>query len=108
MSGIHASCKTTETSSTKALLTPVQNGYYETDLQAVFFGDTLLIMTDKQAVIDALGRLPENVTLKEIADELKIMASVRSGRNDIAAGRSKTHEETEQLFESWATSWTSK
>lgn len=65
-------------------------------------------MTDKQAVLDALQRLPEGVTLDEITEELRIMAAIRQGRNDIVAGRAKSHEEVEQLFESWATAWTSR
>lgn len=65
-------------------------------------------MTDKQAVIDALNRLPEDVSLDEITEELRIMAAVRRGRADIAAGRTKTHEEVENLVESWATAWTSR
>ena len=65
-------------------------------------------MTDKQAVIDALGRLPEGASLEEITEELQIMASIRRGRADIAAGRSKSHEEVEKLVESWATAWTSR
>ena len=65
-------------------------------------------MTDKQAVIDALDRLPEGASLDEITEELHIMAAIRRGRNDVAAGRAKTHEETEQLVESWATTWTSR
>ena len=65
-------------------------------------------MTDKQAVLDALQRLPETATLEEITEELRIMASVRRGRADIAAGRIKTQEEAERLLESWATAWTSK
>lgn len=64
-------------------------------------------MTDKQAVVDALQRLPENVSLEEIREELRIMAAVRRGRADVAAGRSKTHEEVQDLPESWATKWTS-
>lgn len=65
-------------------------------------------MTDKEAVIDALKRLPENASLDEIAEELRIMAGVRRGRADLAAGRTKTHQEAKHLVESWATSWTSK
>lgn len=65
-------------------------------------------MTDKQAVLDALQRLPENASLEEIAEELRIMAAVRRGRADVAAGRTKTHREVEDLLESWATAWTSK
>ena len=65
-------------------------------------------MTDKQAVVDALQRLPENATLEEITEELHIMAAVRRGRADITAGRSKPHEEVPALMESWATAWASK
>ena len=65
-------------------------------------------MTDKQAVIDALSRLPENASLEEITEELHLMAAIRQGRADIAAGRSKGHEEVKQMFESWATAWTTK
>ena len=65
-------------------------------------------MTDKQAVIDALKRLPEAASLEEITEELHIMAAVRRGRADIAAGRSKGHDEVEKLADSWATAWSSK
>ena len=65
-------------------------------------------MTDKQAVIDALNRLPEVASLEEITEELQIMAAIRQGRNDIASGHSKTHAEVEQLVGSWATSWSSR
>jgi predicted transcriptional regulator len=58
--------------------------------------------------MDALGRLPEGASLEEITEELQIMASIRRGRADIAAGRSKSHEEVEKLVESWATAWTSR
>jgi predicted transcriptional regulator len=69
---------------------------------------SIRLMTDKQAVMDALQRLPEDVTLEEISEELCIMASIRRGRVDIAGGRTKTQEEAEKLLESWATAWTSK
>ena len=65
-------------------------------------------MTDKQALVDALSRLPENASLEEITEELRIMAAVRRGRADVAAGRTKTHQEVQALMESWATAWTSK
>jgi len=65
-------------------------------------------MTDKEAVIDALSRLPENASLEEITEELRIMAGVRRGLADIAAGRTKTQEEVKQLVESWVTQWASK
>ena len=65
-------------------------------------------MTDKQAVLDAVQRLPDNVTLAEIADELEIMAAVQRGRRDIAEGRFKTQDEVRSMFRSWAAEWKAK
>jgi predicted transcriptional regulator len=65
-------------------------------------------MTDKQAVLDALDRLPESATLDEITEELSIMAAIRRGRADVAANRTKSQAEVEALVESWATAWNSK
>ena len=59
-------------------------------------------------MLDALQRLLEIGSLEEITEELRIMAAVRRGRADIAAGRTKTQEEAERLLESWATAWTSR
>ena len=77
-------------------------------MQCVKRDDIILLMTDKQAVIDALQRLPEDASLEEISEELRIMAAIRRGRRDIATGHTKTHEETEHLVKSWATAWTSR
>ncbi len=65
-------------------------------------------MTDKEAVMDALQRLPENASLDEIVQELRLMAAIRRGRDDVAAGRTKNREEAEQLVESWASARTTK
>jgi predicted transcriptional regulator len=58
-------------------------------------------VTDKQAVFDLLRTLPEHTSLKEIIEELRILASIRRGRADVAAGRSKNHGEVEQSVKSW-------
>jgi predicted transcriptional regulator len=65
-------------------------------------------MTDKQAVMDALQRLPENASLDEITQELRLMAAIRRGRADVAAKRARPHEEVKELLSSWATAWNSK
>jgi predicted transcriptional regulator len=70
--------------------------------------DYCFSMTDKEAVVNALQRLPENASLEEITEELHIMAAFRRGRADAAAGWPKTQEEAQKLLESWATAWTSK
>jgi predicted transcriptional regulator len=65
-------------------------------------------MTDKQAVRDALDRLPEQATLEDITEELQIMAAVRKGRADIAAGKSLSQAQAFQTFQSSAPAWTGK
>jgi len=65
-------------------------------------------MTDKETVAQVLNRMPENVTLDEITEELQILTAIRHGREDIAAGRKHSHEEVESLLESWAAQWNSK
>ena len=55
-------------------------------------------MTDKQAVREKLDRLPESASLEEITEELQIMAAVRQGRADIAAGRSQPQAKVAQLI----------
>jgi len=63
-------------------------------------------MTDKEAVLDALSRLPENASsIEEITEELQIHGSSSRGREAIAAGRTKSQEEVKQLVDSWATGW---
>jgi len=62
-------------------------------------------MTDRQEVIGALNAMPDNVSLDEIIEELRIMNAVRRGRTAIAEGRTKTQEEVERLVNCWATKW---
>jgi predicted transcriptional regulator len=58
-------------------------------------------MTDKTAAIETIANLPENSSMEEIAEELQIMAAVRKGKEDVKAGRTKSHAEVEKIFETW-------
>ena len=58
-------------------------------------------MTDKQAALETINKLPEDASMDEIAEELQILAGIRKGKEDIKAGRMKTHVEVEQLVEAW-------
>ncbi len=61
-------------------------------------------MTDKQAAIELLSSLPEEASLDAMIEEMKVLAAVKRGRAAVAAGRTKTQEEVEELVESWANS----
>lgn len=58
-------------------------------------------MTDKQTPLDTSRILAEDVSPEKISEELRIMKAVRRGRTDVAAGRSKSQQETEKLVKSW-------
>ena len=58
-------------------------------------------MNDKTVAIETISGLPENCSMEEIAEELQIMAAIRKGKEDVKAGRTKSHVEVEKIFETW-------
>ncbi len=58
-------------------------------------------MSDKQAVLDAVSRLPETATLAEIEEELATLAAIKRGAEAADEGRVKSHEEVKRLLVEW-------
>lgn len=58
-------------------------------------------MSDKQAVLDVVSRLPENATLVDIEEELAILAAIRRGAAAADEGRVKSHDEVKRLLVGW-------
>ncbi len=58
-------------------------------------------MSDKQTVLEVIGRLPETATLSEISDELATLEAVRRGAEAADSGRVKSHEEVKRLVGQW-------
>jgi len=58
-------------------------------------------MNDKTVAMETIANLPENASMEEIAEELQIMAAIRKGKEDVKAGRTKSHAEVEKIFETW-------
>lgn len=58
-------------------------------------------MSDKQAVLDVVSRLPENLTLEQIRDQIDLLAKLREGYADSQAGRVVAHEEVKRRFAKW-------
>ena len=56
---------------------------------------TLIHMTTKEIVQDLLLKLPENVSLHEIAREIEFVAAVRQGLSEVEAGQSVSIDEIE-------------
>jgi predicted transcriptional regulator len=58
-------------------------------------------LNDKQLAIQALGRMPESVSLEQISEELAILAAIRKGEQAADEGRVVAHEEAEQRSAAW-------
>lgn len=60
-------------------------------------------MSDKQIVIDAIRKLPEDAKLDDILANLELLARLREGHADADAGRVTPHEQVKREFQSWIT-----
>jgi predicted transcriptional regulator len=58
-------------------------------------------MSNKEIVIEAVRKLPEELSLEEIAEEVSVLAAIRKGEEDADAGRTIPHEEVKRRFEGW-------
>ncbi|HEX3152770.1 MAG TPA: hypothetical protein VHR66_32155 [Gemmataceae bacterium] len=59
-------------------------------------------MSDKQMVLEAVARLPDNVSLDEVREEMDILAALRRARQASAEGRVYTQEEAKQRAAQWS------
>jgi predicted transcriptional regulator len=60
-------------------------------------------MSAKQRVLQVVRGLPDDSTLAQIAEEVAILAAIELGEEDIAAGRTMTHDEVVNRKRSWKT-----
>ena len=61
-------------------------------------------MTPKQMVLDAIRELPDNVSVRDIADRLEFLAAIQSGLDQLDRGEGIPHEEVKKQLASWLTS----
>ena len=57
--------------------------------------------TPKQAALAAISALPDETSFEEIAYRLHVLKAIREGEEDIAAGRTFSHEEVVAHLEKW-------
>lgn len=62
-----------------------------------------LAMSDKEAVIELVNRLPDNVSLREIVLEIEFIAAVKEGLDEIDQGQGVSIEALEQMMQAWTT-----
>jgi len=60
-------------------------------------------MSNKQLVLEAVSQLPEDSTFDRIKEEIDILAAVRRGQEDVAAGRVVPQDRVREMIRPWAT-----
>lgn len=60
-------------------------------------------MGNKEAVIELVNRLPENVSLREIAQEIEFVAAIQEGLDQIDQGQGIPLEDVEKMIGLWTT-----
>ena len=60
-------------------------------------------MSNQEAVIELVKRLPEEVSLIEIAEEVRFIAAIQEGFEEIDLGKGVPLETVEKMMESWTT-----
>ncbi len=60
-----------------------------------------LVMSDKEIVMETIRQMPEVSTLKQISEEIAILAALREGEAAADAGRVTPHEEVRRRVGSW-------
>ncbi len=62
-----------------------------------------MTMSDKEAVLELVKRLPANVSLHQIVKEIEFIAAVKDGLQEIDQGKGVSIETVEQMLEEWTT-----
>jgi hypothetical protein len=73
----------------------------EPSLETAAMRDHSVAMSSKEIVQDLLRKLPEGVSLHEIAREIEFVAGVRQGLDEIARNERIPIEEIERELPSW-------
>lgn len=60
-------------------------------------------MSNKELVSELLTRLPDDVSLQEIAREVEFVAGVREGLTQLDRGEGVEIDQVEKMIESWTT-----
>jgi hypothetical protein len=60
-------------------------------------------MSDKEAVIELVNRLPSGISLREILREIEFIAAVKEGLDELDQNQGISIESVEHMMESWTT-----
>jgi predicted transcriptional regulator len=60
-------------------------------------------MTQKQMVMDVIRDLPEDISVREIAERIEFLAAIQAGLDELDRGEGIPHEEVKKQLSSWLT-----
>ena len=60
-------------------------------------------MSSKEAVLEAVRQLPDEVSIEEIIDHLEIIAAIRKAEEAADAGRVVSQDDVRKRIASWIT-----
>ena len=59
-------------------------------------------MSNREIVIDLVGKLPEDTPLEEIARQIELLAGLRTAREQARRGEGVPAEDARKLVDAWA------
>lgn len=60
------------------------------------------VMSSRELVIDLVNKLPEDVSLAEIAREIELLSGIQTARDQARRGEGIPAEDARKLVDSWA------
>lgn len=60
-------------------------------------------MTQKEMVLDTIRALPDNASVREIADRIEFLVAIQSGLDQLDRGEGIPHDEVKRQLASWLT-----
>jgi len=61
-------------------------------------------MTQKEMVLEAVRKLPDDSSIDEIADRIDFLAAIQKGFDQLDRGEGIPHDEVKKQLASWLTS----
>jgi predicted transcriptional regulator len=58
-------------------------------------------MSIKEQVLQAIVRLPDDINLRDVAEEIALLAAIEEAEEDIAAGRFVSNEQMRERIAGW-------
>ena len=58
-------------------------------------------MSQRDLVIETIRKLPQEVTIDEIIEEIALLAAIRKGEQDADSGRIVSHEHVRETMAAW-------